>query len=356
MWSGISQMSYVLHRLFWWLRYHFLCSSIWKLCPNLLSSSSTDWILLKNKPGNAYFLIQQMQVENDYRVYVCMWIWNAQEWNKKLYSFDSLDQRKQPVKSTLIRFRFERRTKRWWRGFKTGWWWEVHSIERGIADVYYEHISSIKSRLLQILWEYHEYMRGGDPSGHSVTQRLEFWRRPLPSLPIIPWTGVGTGDMPEAYGEEYQKMNTQLMQKYRLRAHNQCLRLPWHLEFLLWFISFHSVLSDQEGTTETKIFFLLVSGVIAFFHVYRDTLETQAGATFVALFWSLFLFSSDAAEIEDVKNQFWDDSLVNKITGKIVFLSMVQFISTHAIIVLSGSSRYENRKVHQGIQRENIIS
>ncbi|HNP47419.1 MAG TPA: O-antigen ligase family protein [Bacteroidia bacterium] len=262
----------------------------------------------KTNRGNAYFFdTTNTQVENGYRVYayVCEYEMR-EEWNKRSsIPFDSLDQRKQPVKSTLIRFLASKGETKDGDAVLRLSDEEVHSIERGIANVYYEHISSIKSRLLQILWEYHEYMRGGDPSGHSVTQRLEFWRAAAAIIADHPWTGVGTGDMPEAYGEEYQKMNTQLMQKYRLRAHNQYLAIAvaFGIPALIYFL-FTLFYPIRKALRNQNILFISF-WVIAFFSMFtEDTLETQAGATFVALFWSLFLFSSDAAEIEDVKNQF----------------------------------------------------
>ena len=146
------------------------------------------------------------------------------EWNKRSeIPFDSLDERKQPIKSTLLRFLASKGSYKDAEGVAQLTEEEVKSVEHGIANVYYQHLSSIKSRMLQILWEYHEYSRGGDPSGIIAAK---------------PLAGVGTGDMRAAYQQEYERMQTKLTPHYRLRAHNQYLAIgvALGLPALLFFI------------------------------------------------------------------------------------------------------------------------
>lgn len=251
----------------------------------------------KTKQGNPYFFdTTNAQIENGYRVY--SYICDSElrtEWNKRSkIPFDSLDERKQPLKSTLIRFLTSKGEYKDAEAVSRLTEEEIQSIEHGIANVYYQHLSSLKSRMLQILWEYKEYQRGGDPSGHSVTQRIEFWKAAMHIILEHPLTGVGTGDMPGAYREEYRKMNTKLMEKYRLRAHNQYLAIgvglgiPALLYFLLTLIY-----PVAERIRKRDILFLSFWLIFFISMFTEDTLETQAGATFAALFWSLFLFSGE---------------------------------------------------------------
>ena len=251
----------------------------------------------KTKLGNSYFFdTTNTQIENGYRVY--FYICDSElrtEWNKRSkIPFDSLDERKQPLKSTLIRFLTSKGEYKDAESVSRLTEEEIRSIEHGIANVYYQHLSSIKSRMLQILWEYKEYQRGGDPSGHSVTQRIEFWKAALQIILEHPLTGVGTGDMPAAYREAYSKMNTKLMEKYRLRAHNQYLAIGVGLGIpvLLYFL-FTLIYPLAERIRKRDILFLSFWLIFFISMFTEDTLETQAGATFAALFWSLFLFSGE---------------------------------------------------------------
>jgi O-antigen ligase len=84
------------------------------------------------------------------------------------------------------------------------------------------------------------------------------------------------------------------MEKYRLRAHNQYLAIgvglgiPALLYFLLTLIY-----PLAERIRKRDILFLSFWLIFFISMFTEDTLETQAGATFAALFWSLFLFSGE---------------------------------------------------------------
>ena len=175
---------------------------------------------------------------------------------------------------------------------------EVHSIERGIANVNYQEISSIHARLLQIMWEFDQSVKGGNPSGHSVTQRLEFWKAAWGIASANLFTGVGTGDLPTEYKKQYVKMNSSLDEQHRLRAHNQFLSVfaAFGIAGLVYFLLtlFYPFFIYGRGTG----FLFTVFFLISFLSMQsEDTLETQAGVTFVAFFFSLFLFSRREKEI-----------------------------------------------------------
>ena len=53
---------------------------------------------------------------------------------------------------------------------------DIQNIENGIANYLYTQGIGVESRLMKILFEYNNYMRTGDPSGHSVMQRVEYWK------------------------------------------------------------------------------------------------------------------------------------------------------------------------------------
>jgi O-antigen ligase len=121
--------------------------------------------------------------------------------------------------------------------------------------------------------------------------RLEFWKAAIGIIKAHPLTGVGTGDMPQAYQQEYKKMNTKLDEKYRVRAHNQFLAIAVALGIPAALYFFFALLFPGISTVRIKDIFYLAFILIAIISMLaEDTLETQAGATFFAFFNAMLLF------------------------------------------------------------------
>lgn len=245
----------------------------------------------KTAKGNSYlFDLSDSTVENGYR----MWMYvNEDElrdaWNSRSsIKYDSLDQRKQLMRFTLIRYL----TSKGWRKDAEAVMAlsndEVISIEKGVANVDYRSTSSLRARVKQVVWEFDKYRHGANPSGHSVTQRLEFWKAAIGIIERNFWIGVGTGDLKTAYKEEYERNGTRLEEEFRHRAHNQFLSIQaafgvfGSLFFL--FALLYPLRKKQHPLFYVFMLILLLSMLT------EDTLETQPGATFAALFFSLFLF------------------------------------------------------------------
>ncbi len=236
------------------------------------------------------------QYENGYPV----WVYICEDelrssWNKlSSIRYDSLDLRKQRLSYTLIRFLASKGLRRDANGVSNLSAKEIHSIENGIANVNYQDISSIESRLMQILWEWDHFRKGGDPSGHSVMQRIEFWRAAKGIIREHPFIGVGTGDMPAAYKSQYEKMKTALTPIWRLRAHNQFLAIAvaFGLIGLIFFLFalFFPLFYNQKKFDYFYVTFFVIACLSM---LTEDTLETQTGATFFAFFSCLFLFGRE---------------------------------------------------------------
>ncbi len=75
----------------------------------------------------------------------------------------------------------------------------------GIANVVYTHKFHINSGCIKLLWEYQLSRQGANPGGHSVIQRLEFWKTSLQIIKKHFWFGVGTGDIAQAYEDQYNR-------------------------------------------------------------------------------------------------------------------------------------------------------
>lgn len=253
--------------------------------------------------GNRYsFDTLNTQMENGFPiwVYVCEDELRT-EWDKRSkFSYDSLDWRGQHLKYTLIRFLASKGFRKDGDAVLKLSDKEVHSIQGGIANVNYQDITSMKARLMQMLWELDQFMEGGNPSGHSVTQRVEFWKTALGIIREHPLVGVGTGDMPVAYHEQYEKAKSKLSPAWRMRAHNQFLAITVAFGFIglayFLFALFYPLLHKKKYLD----YFYFIFWLIVFLSMFtEDTLETQPGATFFAFFSALFLFGREDAIKKD---------------------------------------------------------
>jgi O-antigen ligase len=149
----------------------------------------------------------------------------------------------------------------------------------------------IRRRLDRVLFEYESFRTGQNPNGHSVFQRIEFWKAGSGIISNNFWWGVGIGDVNRAFADQYNAMNSPLDEVHRLRAHNQWMTvwitsgLSGFLVFVLaWFTLFRR--SSHARTMLFTAFFIIAS--LSF--VTEDTLESQAGVSFFAFIGSVILF------------------------------------------------------------------
>ena len=169
---------------------------------------------------------------------------------------------------------------------------DVQLIERGFPTP--ESVSgrsSIQYRLKELASEYRNYHFSNDANGHSLAQRLEYWKASKKIIQKYPITGVGTGDVPNAFQEMYDEMNSNLAKEWRLRAHNQYLSFGvafgWPgLLFFIFVLLFAVRFAFQQQSYIYIAFLIIAMG--SFFN--EDTLETQAGVTFFAFLNSVFLW------------------------------------------------------------------
>ena len=248
----------------------------------------------QGKPYNNYPL--ETQRENGHLVW--MYICEdelREEWNKRSrIHYDSLDGRKQLLRFTLIRFLASKGLRKDSGGVRSLPDEEIHSVERGIANVSYQGASNLKARILQMFIEYNTFVEGGNPSGYSVAQRMEYWKAALGIFKDNIFFGVGTGDIVNAYPPQYEKMKSRLEPGLRLRAHNQYLTFAatFGISGLLWFI--FALVFPMRSLKKSRDFHYITFWLVAMLSMLtEDTLETQAGVTFFAFFNCLFLFARD---------------------------------------------------------------
>jgi hypothetical protein len=220
-------------------------------------------------------------------------------WNSvSEYKYDHTDRRGQYIKHTIIRYLNSKNLKKDASGVKQLTPEDILSIENGIANEVYTRPFSLNSRLYKILWEIQDSKDGGNPGGHSIMQRLEFWKAAKEIIKKNFWFGVGTGDIEDAFRAQYDEMNSPLEAKWRNKAHNQYLEFfaTFGLIGFLWF--FFAIFYPALKTKKLyHPFFFVFFITMLLSMLAEDTLETQAGVTLFALPFALFLFAVSEKEV-----------------------------------------------------------
>jgi hypothetical protein len=219
-----------------------------------------------------------------------------QEWNKRAkIPYDSLDLRKQGLKFTLERYLISKNLPVRGDGVSKLSVSDIQNIEKGYADIN-ETKSGLMARLFGLRFQIHHSQ---NPSGHSLLERLEYWKTAILIIKENLFFGVGTGDVNDSFLSKYEQTNSPLTEERRLRAHNTYLTetVSFGLFGLLFFITwmFYFLYQQIKFQQIFGLVFILVA-IVTF--LIEDTLETQMGVTFFALFYAVFSRRIDSIEAE----------------------------------------------------------
>lgn len=258
-----------------------------------LEEVNVEELETRTPSGNYYYHNLEAGTENGKYIYL---YFNEKEmratWNNRSSVFyDSTDHKNQKIKFTLMRYLTSKDLRKDQGGVQSLNDQDVQNIENGIANVHYTEGIGIDARLMKILLEFENYKRTGNPSGHSVMQRVEYWRTSIRIIKKNFFFGVGTGDMNIAFQEEYKEMGSKLNPDSRLRAHNQYISI-WVGLGLVGFVWFVFVLFYPPIINHSffNLFYYIFFITLTVSMLTEDTIETQAGVTFFVVFNSLFLF------------------------------------------------------------------
>jgi len=207
-------------------------------------------------------------------------------WNgKSAVSYDGKDEKGQPLRFTLMRFLTDLNVRKDSVGFQKLTSSDISLVEQGIASRE-EGDGGFWARWNGVRFQLQNNI---DPNGHSMLQRMEYWKTAWKIIQKNWLIGVGTGDVQQAFDQQYIQDNSRLLPEYRLRAHNTYLT-SWisfgvfGLLLLFWMI-FSVLRSSLKLTSPLAFIFMLVA---ASTFLLEDTLETQMGASFFAFFFGLF--------------------------------------------------------------------
>ena len=235
----------------------------------------------------------KLLIENGH--YTGLYICNKElreEWNgRSNFDFDGVDEKEQQLKSTLYRYMTSKGLRKDAEGVQQLDDRDIRNVELGIANYHYSKKIGLNSRIYKILWEYQSFKFDKNPGGHSLLQRFEFWKASIGIIKSHFWLGVGTGDMNEAFQNQYKKMNTNLKPEFWIRAHNQffAIFIAFGIFGFLWFI-FTLVYPSMKMKLFFDYRYFVFFVIIILSMLVEDTLETQMGVTLYAFFNAFLLF------------------------------------------------------------------
>ncbi len=244
--------------------------------------------------GNTYFHdTLDLQIEDGRYVglYLC-YEEMKEEWNtRSSINYHGKTEEGQLINTTLIRYLTSKDLRKDKDGVVALSDDDIRMIEKGLANYNYVNKPGLRTRILKIIKGYEVFKTTGNPSGSSVMQRIEYLRASFNIINENLIFGVGTGDLEVAFNNEFNEMNSVLEDRYRYHAHNQFLGVFIAfgvIGFIVFIVGLFYPAIALKGFQDYffSSFFLIM--MISMFS--DDTLETQAGVTLFAFFYSLLLF------------------------------------------------------------------
>lgn len=218
----------------------------------------------------------------------------SKEWNiRSKLNYDSTDLKGQEMRYTIIRYLTSKGLRKDSSGLASLLPEEIRFIENGVANYLFVNQRSMYPLFYEVFWQFEEQKRGANPTGHSIIQHILHLKAGFGILKEHFWFGVGTGDVPDAFAEYYERIHSPLSPEVRHRAHNQFVTffLTFGVFGFLWamFALIYPVIKEKGFRNPYFVIFIAVS----FFSLLtEDMLETSSAAMSFAFFYSIFLFAS----------------------------------------------------------------
>lgn len=207
--------------------------------------------------------------------------------NRSEKPYETVDSNGYKLKSVIFRYMTSKGLTKDAEGMSKMSAEDIRNIEMGVTNIGNKSNSPF-NRFETLKNQIQNYSDGGDPDGNSLLQRFEHWKAGVDIIQGNWLFGVGSGDVQAAFDKSYLENNSKLDPVHWNRAHNQFLTF-WVsfgiLGFLL-FVFFWSYLFYLFYTRINFIGLCFTLVAIASF-LSEDTIETQQGVTFIALFLGL---------------------------------------------------------------------
>jgi O-antigen ligase len=216
------------------------------------------------------------------------------EWNlRSTLKYDSVDLRDQQLRFTLIRYLTSAGLTKDSSGVARLSEEDIRYIENGITNRLFTEGRHIKSRLYEIIWQIDFYCKGGNPSGHSLSQRAEYYNKGWHLFKNNWLYGTGTGDIKNEFKLQFRKENALLDQIYVYLPHNQYLTFLISFGVFGFIIICCSVFIPLYKVKTLSVFLFQIFLLIVLVSMLgEDSLETHPGVSFFAYFYAVFVFGS----------------------------------------------------------------
>ncbi len=222
-------------------------------------------------------------------------------WERKSdIGFEERDAKGQPMYSTIMRYMSSKALHKDSVDFQKLSDQDIRLIEQGHTNYRFIEEQGLKRRVYETLWEIENLKNGNNPEGNSIAQRAVFWSTGWEIFKRSPIIGIGTGDIKEAFKEEYERNQSELSEKYRHRTHNQYLSIA--IAFgafgLLFFIfSFYLPVWLNKSNFLMSLFLICIS--LSF--IPEDTMETQVGVSYLIFFYCLFALNDFSLKTQQME-------------------------------------------------------
>lgn len=264
----------------------FSIVSIWIFKPITYNPEDFSNLPEKSPEGNFYYHVPSI-VSPETGKPIDIYIQKNElrrEWAKVSdIPYDGFDVKGQHISRTLIRYMASMDLHKDAEGFKQLKPKDIKAIEQGCATAYHQ---GVWARIYGLQFQLNNV---DDPNGHSFLQRIEFWKTAVQLSKKHWFLGVGCGDVQLAFHRQYHLNNSRLIFENQKRSHNMYLTTIIGLGIigfvLLMWSHFKYLISNFKNRRLIAVLFIII---VLLSYLMEDTLETQTGVTFFALFYALF--------------------------------------------------------------------
>ena len=199
------------------------------------------------------------------------------------------DARGQLVQTTLIRYLASKGLTKDAAGIQQLSDADISNILAGNTNCNETQWNALEKRWHQIVFEYQTFQSGENSSGHSIFQRLEYYKGAKFIIERNFLLGVGQGNVKSAYSEAYKQTSPNLDEKVQHAVHNQFLSywITAGIATILCFLLYFYFMWKQAKKHEVTLVFVILALLSCF---TEDTLTTQPGVAFFAFFSTFFFF------------------------------------------------------------------
>lgn len=164
---------------------------------------------------------------------------------------------------------------------------DIRNVENCVSSIVSTY-GPLRKHFALLKNKFYQYSIGGNPNGSSLLERIEHWKAGKRIIKQNWIFGIGTGDVQSIFNKAYADMDTQLDKDHWNRAHNQFMTF-WITFGLIGFIVFTGFwLWFLWKNIKIKNFIGIGFSLIAIgSFLSEDTIETQQGVTYIALFLGL---------------------------------------------------------------------